>query len=87
MQKIKVKIKKSLKKEQPATSKDDKQLIAMAEAGGEYGKGRLRDVAKNMANERKEKMTKKSLFAAPTTKTKSGTYEPTSTTSRIKKKK
>ena len=80
---MKVRIKKSAKKVQPKVSKDDKQMIAMAEAGGEYGKGRLRDVRMNQLKMKSE--SKKSLFKSPTTKTKSGTYEPTSTVYKKKK--
>lgn len=49
MQKIKVRVKKSVKKvESKPLSKGDKVLVSMAEAGGEYGKGRLKDVADNI---------------------------------------
>jgi hypothetical protein len=52
MQKIKVRVKKV---ESKPLSKGDKQLIAMAEAGGEYGKGRLKDVADKMKAANKKK--------------------------------
>jgi hypothetical protein len=80
MQKIKVRVKKV---ESKPLSKGDKALVAMAEAGGEYGKGRLKDVAENIKN----KMKKKVMYKSPTMNTKSGTYEPTSTNSRVKKTK